>query len=664
MDTLQSTEVQQPATPALIWGLLIAVIVLAAGLRWIDFAAFPPGLWYDEAYTLEQARRAVDHGELHLYYAEKHGEPVVFWLSALALRLGAGHLAPRWVSSISGMVSVLLLFFAARDMLRPLGRAADWLALGSTAILGVNYTFLLYTRMSWQAALATPLFVVTIWCFWHGLENGHYLDFAVAGLAAGAAQYTSVSARVLPVVCLLVMAVWLGAKTRRVRWWARWQGLLLMGGCAVLVYLPMARAFLMHPEWFTRRLVAAAAPTDILPNIGRTLAGWVYLGDAGMHNLPGRAMYTLPMAALLVIGTLLALARLRNPTYSIWLAWVIGCLPGGFLSTPTPMFYRYLTAIPASTVLCAIGGHWLWERLKMTRLPQRRALAGMLLAGILAFSTGATIYDYFVRWANWEPLFHVMDVGKLRAAEVIQASPADEKLLVTMPERFEAILSYGAHRRSTYPRVFDGQRCFIYPTEAAPPTRYVIVQGYEHRSQTYLRELYPDFRPTVDPIFGEHEPYFVEFVIPPGSPAPILGALEPPVTYHEIVLRGLLPATREIPAGQTLDVTLTWHAPEQTPTSYTVFVHLLDGSPEAIETPLRAQHDAIPCLDTAPTQTWLPDEYIVEVRHLAIPADLAPGEYLLGVGVYNSVTMERMLPDSDWVQWNEAILDTITVTAP
>ncbi|MBN2389808.1 MAG: hypothetical protein JXR84_03740 [Anaerolineae bacterium] len=69
-------------------------------------------------------------------------------------------------------------------------------------------------------------------------------------------------------------------------------------------------------------------------------------------------------------------------------------------------------------------------------------------------------------------------------------------------------------------------------------------------------------------------------------------------------------------------------------------------------------------MNSAPTQTWQPDEYIVETRSLDIPANLAPRDYLLGVDIYNSATLERILSDSDGAQWDEAILDTITVVAP
>mgnify|MGYP006292883687 CR=1 FL=1 len=681
MNTTRTTPDDRHITPPLIWGLFAAVVLLAAGLRWVNFAQFPPGLWWDEAYSLEGARRILDEGEFRVYYAGKHGEPAIFWLSALALRLGAGHLAPRWVSSFSGVATVVLLFFAVRDVLRKMGRAADWVALGSAGVLATNYVFLFYTRMSWQAALAAPFFVLTVWLFWRGLDRGRLSDFVIAGVAAAAAQYTSVSARVLPIVAVLVLGVWLVARERSTRWWARWRGLLAMGVAATVVYLPMAVTFLTHPGWFGRRLETAASREEILSNMVRTLAGWVVRGDAGFHSLPGRPIFLFPMAALWILGCLVALWHWRKPAYTLWLAWLVGCLPGGFLSNPTPMFYRFLTAVPAAAALCAVGGYWLWERVS-NLLPkarrerhggqargerhggQARVVVAVGLVGILAFSTGTTLRDYFNRWGSWDKLFEVMDVGKWRAAEVIMASPAEEKLLVTVPERFEPSISYATHTRSVYPHVFDGERCFVYPADTTRPTRYVSAQGYERRSQAYLAELYPDLTPIIDPVFSGMEPYFVEYLIPAGASTPILGQLDRPLTYGEIVLAGVQPATREIKAGAVLDVTLTWRARHDLATSYTIFVHLLDGSPDQVETPLRAQHDTIPCLNSAPTQTWRPDEYIVEVHSLPIPADLKPADYLLGIGVYNSDTLERMIPDADRVQWNEAIVDTITVTAP
>ena len=344
----------------LIWPLLTLILILTACLRWVRFSELPPGLWYDEAYTLAQAQRLTQGGEFQIYYPQKHGEPAIIWLTALALGLGAGHLAPRWVSSVSGVFSVLLLFFAVRDIMRGEVTEGDetgseraaWLALGSAAALGINYDFLFHTRMSWQAALVTPFFLVTVWLFWRGMRDGRYQDFVTAGLMAGMAQYAGVAARLLPVAVALVLVGWLGKSRQREGWpregwklWrARWKGLLVTGGAALLVYTPLLAAFLAHPEWFGRRLRTAASASSLLSNLGRTLAGWLWLGEAAHHSLPGRPIYDPAMGALLLVGAAVTIRHIRRPSCNVWLAWFVGALPGGFLSEPTPMFYRIMTA--------------------------------------------------------------------------------------------------------------------------------------------------------------------------------------------------------------------------------------------------------------------------------------------------------------------------------
>jgi len=645
----------------IVWALLALVMVVTACLRWVRFSEFPPGLWYDEAYTLAEGQRLAQGGEFRIYYPEKHGEPAIIWLTALALKLGADHLAPRWVSSISGVASVLLLFCAVRDVMREESEHAAWLALGSAAVLGVNYEFLFHTRMSWQGALVTTPFIVAVWCFWRGLRDNQYRDFVVAGAMTGASQYAGVAARMLLLALSLTLLGWLGKD--RAWWRARWRGLLTAAGAALLIYAPLLNAFLTHPAWFGRRLQTAAPSATLWVNIGRTLAGWLWMGEAAHHSLPGRPIYDPAMGLLLLVGAAVAIWKVRRPAYNVWLAWFIGVLPGGFLSEPTPMFYRVMPATPATATLCAIGGWRLWQ-CSARRFPRSRLLVLLLLVGILAVSAWLTCYDYFVRWANWPHLPAVMDVGKWRAARVIQNPSPDETILVTIPDGLEPSITYALHTPAgAKARAFDGARCLVYPTQIDHPIRYIVVLGYEHRTLSQLQTLFPSGCQTADPIFDDGAPYFVNFIIPPGE-TPILGELPSPITYQGIALHGVYVPQTDVSPGQMLTVTLTWESLEQTTENYTVFVHLLDGTPQAAESPLAAQHDGPPCHAAEPTRRWRPGEYILDEHTLLVPTDLPGGEYLLGVGLYDSNTLERLPPLGKdlLIRWDEAIVHTITIT--
>ncbi len=652
-----------------IWAPLVLVLGLTIGLRWFRFTTFPPSLWYDEAYTLAQGQRLAQDGEFHIYYPEKHGEPAIIWLTALALKLGAGHLAPRWVSSTGGVISVLLLFLAVRDVMRHQSEHADWIAVGSAAVLGTNYEFLFHTRMSWQAALVTPFFTVATWFFWRGMRDGRSRNFIVAGMMTGAAQYTGVAARTLPLALLLVLLGW--ARKDPHRWRARWKGILVAGGAALLVYAPLINAFLTHPHWFNRRLQTAAPPSDLLSNLGRTLAGWLCMGEVALHSLPGRPIYDPAMVAPLLIGAVVAGMRIRRPSYNVWLAWFLGVLPGGFLSQPTPMFYRVTPAVPATAALCAIGGWRTWRF--VTGIPGvspshlRRAALALLLV-IFGTSVWATYRDYFVRWANWPRLPMVMDVWKWRAAEVILDSPADENLLVTIPTDHEPALSYAMRARTASPvRAFDGAHCLVYPTHTTRPLHYLSILGYEHRSLPRLHALFPSGHQTTDPLFEDEAPYFVNFFVPRGAKVPVVGKLPAPIRYQNLILlHGVQGPQKTLSPGQSFTVTLTWEIIKPTTNNYVVFVHLLDGRPAASDAPLKAQHDGVPCDATEPTWHWQTGEYILDEHSLTVPADTSPGEYLLGVGLYDADTLERLPPTGEDlnVRWNEAILGSIMVVTP
>ena len=80
---------------------------------------------------------------------------------------------------------------------------------------------------------------------------------------------------------------------------------------------------------------------------------------------------------------------------------------------------------------------------------------------------------------------------------------------------------------------------------------------------------------------------------------------------------------------------------------------------------LVAQQDGIPGGGYAPSTGWIPGEPVADRRGLALPADLALGDYMLIAGLYDAATGQRLPvtgPDSsaadDFVR-----LGTIQVTS-
>jgi Protein O-mannosyl-transferase TMEM260-like len=91
---------------------------------------------------------------------------------------------------------------------------------------------------------------------------------------------------------------------------------------------------------------------------------------------------------------------------------------------------------------------------------------------------------------------------------------------------------------------------------------------------------------------------------------------------------------------EKLTVTLHWRCLQPPAADYTVFVHLLDASGEAV-----AQHDSQPQGGAYPTSICDTGEVVVDQHALSLPADFPAGNYRLRVGLYRPETGERLPVD-------------------
>ncbi len=104
---------------------------------------------------------------------------------------------------------------------------------------------------------------------------------------------------------------------------------------------------------------------------------------------------------------------------------------------------------------------------------------------------------------------------------------------------------------------------------------------------------------------------------------------------HLELVQTALPQTAT--AGAALPVGLVWRASAAPETDYTAFVHLL-----AADGALAAQADAPPTAGFYPTGRWRAGWPVRDEFELALPADLAPGEYTVLIGFYDPATMQRL----------------------
>jgi hypothetical protein len=97
-----------------------------------------------------------------------------------------------------------------------------------------------------------------------------------------------------------------------------------------------------------------------------------------------------------------------------------------------------------------------------------------------------------------------------------------------------------------------------------------------------------------------------------------------------------------VKSGDTLHLILDWVSLDYAEESYTVFVHLIDEANRPI-----VALDYTPLGGAAPTHLWipkwLPGQRYTDPYQLTIPEGLAPGNYLVEVGLYEMVSKRRLL---------------------
>ena len=117
----------------------------------------------------------------------------------------------------------------------------------------------------------------------------------------------------------------------------------------------------------------------------------------------------------------------------------------------------------------------------------------------------------------------------------------------------------------------------------------------------------------------------------------------PPVSQEVALQDGIglqgyaLPA-QPVQPGESLELILYWGASAQPQQDYTVFVHLLhEPGTQPITTA-----DGPPVDGFYPTSYWRAGDIVEDLHRLHLPADLATGDYQIGVGLYDPVSGRRL----------------------
>lgn len=111
----------------------------------------------------------------------------------------------------------------------------------------------------------------------------------------------------------------------------------------------------------------------------------------------------------------------------------------------------------------------------------------------------------------------------------------------------------------------------------------------------------------------------------------------------ELVSYVVYPAVN-VRAGDFGMVLLWWRARQSLSARLSISLRVVDARDHVVY-----QRDGEPANGARPTIGWAPDEIVEDAWGFLVPADAAPGAYRLVVVVYDSATMENLVPNGDAV---------------
>ena len=636
---------------------MLAIILLAAALRFPALGQAPPGLYQDEAWNGLDALQVLQ-GERPLYFAANNGrEPLFIYLVALAVAaLGPSPAAIRLVAAVLGTLTILATYILGRTWFN---QRVGWLA---AAILAITFWHVHLSRIGFRA-VALPLFTaLALAAAWRGLMEdkalrppSSVLRPILGGALYGLSFYTYLAARFTPLALagFGLYLVWRQAGNIRLR------ALVWFIAAALAVMAPLAIYAVQHPEIVFARAneVLITNPEinkgDLWGTLGRHLLAVLgmstFRGDTiWRHNLAGRPVFDPLLALAFAAGVILCLARFRRqPTAAFTLIWTGVMLLPTLLAEDAPHFLRAVGVLPVAVLFPALGLDAAWAWLGR----HSPAWVGAVLATlVLSASLGLTVHDYFGDYVH-NPVtgYYFQSAAAALAAEVNRTIGAGWD---------GQALHVPAHSPPTQGRVVLARRfweSFASIRYLVPETPNLVIADSPAQvpPEVPLRLFLWPYEPTRD--YLEALPHGIRISAQPGplargdlepqpyalyvvySAAPAQPETDPLARFeHGIALLSAQVSTTQLtPSGQpALRVELSWSTTQPVSEDYTVFVHLENGGQ------LITQHDGPPGDGALPTSFWRPGDIIQDTHLLPLEGPRPDGQ--IRVGLYHPVTLQRL----------------------
>ena len=492
------------------WLGLGAILLLALIIRLYNLDAFPPGLWFDEADNIDQARVIAEEPGLAAVYVPSNNLPSLFLLpiAVIVKYTGISIVTGRLVAVAFGVAGVAAMFLLVRHMS---GTAMGLVAAFLTAVMRWD---IIWSRIGMHGITAPFFAALTAWLTFRALQRGRLMDFAFAGATLGLGMWFYSAFRLFPFVVAFVLlhALVLG-KTERRRILV---GIGVMALFSVFVALPVVQFAAVHSGEFFERTQSTSlfAHVDdgngagaLLENFRKHLGMFHFAGDPnGRHNIPGEPMLDVISGLLMLIGLAVAISRWREAAYLVLPVWILVMIMPGVLTIPweAPQSLRTITVIPAVIILITVGIAFIWRVGRSVSLHAARVGTAVVIALLLGGIGYANVSAYFGEQANNPEVYASYSTDDtLIARDMAGQAAKGYSPMVSRQFRHSLVASLFGHR---YPRQTIAAPANI-PLDPQAVWRGAAIYLEPRESGFYdaLRAYYPsaDFREVRPPKGGD-----------------------------------------------------------------------------------------------------------------------------------------------------------------
>ncbi len=690
--SVETTSVLFTRTSLSRWLPLVLIVLIGAALRFYRIGELPPGLYRDEAFYGLDALRVLN-GDFSLYFAANNGREGLFMylLAASIGVLGRTPLALRIVPAIVGTITVVAIYFAARNMF------SHRVGVLSAGILAITFWHVAISRVAYRAILLPLALCVLMACVFAALRTNNLrkrLFFSTcAGVAFGLCFYTYTSGQfALPMVAAFAISLLLGlrrdlfARRSEEAVYRRRMSALVFGIAAFIVLAPLLVWLAQHANLYFNRAgqVSILSPAinngdlwgTLLNNIVKAIGMFAFQGDRiWRHNLSLRPVFDGFLGVAFFIGVAVCSWRwLRswqsrygsdilgvetNVAPQFLLVWLAVFLVPKILAEDTPHFLRGIGALPAACILAAVGLEaalaWASRRgfISSLTLFLRRVVSppAFIAALVLAFSGVNTVADYFNDYVNRPITGYWLESQNVALANQIklsnpstssgQALPTSNIWIEDRLTNDNPALEFLVPGMFTVVRNEGGEAVTYDANDNRVPLSKWPLQG-QHvmlivdpaHDWTPLRTALPSpaqLTATDGPLAQadrETQPRRA-FVIVTAEERPSTSSGGGDAEEQGRFEQGisLVNATVQPIANSQYRIVLHWSPTQPIPENYAVFVHWVRGGQVLV------QADGTPANGILPMPTWRPGDVIVDAYTLAVPGGAQPGDEIR-VGIY------------------------------